>query len=337
MIESVAAANPNTIVVLNTGGPVLMPWLSQVKAVLEAWYPGQEDGAAIASVLFGDTDPSGHLTETFPTSLSEIPTASPSQFPGVDGKVDYSEGLDVGYRWYDAQHVTPLFPFGYGLSYTSFRFSHLTVTPKSVVNGASGPEAPAGQGAPLAHVTARITNTGSVTGSDVVQLYLGDPAAAGEPPRQLEGFRPVTLLPHQSRTVTFAITGHELSYFNTAANGWTLPDGQFSVYVGDSSALASLPLRGRLTVTKTIGRPLRRADRARHRQSGHDLHRHSTIRQPREPPDHGRHRAALTFPSGWTVVRAARARTLSLTGGAEHDAQLPGDGSRGSGGRRRRT
>ena len=132
MIEAVAAANPNTIVVLNTGGPVLMPWLSSVKGVLEAWYPGQDDGAAIASVLFGDIDPSGHLPETFPTSLSEMPTASPAQFPGVDGKVDYSEGLDVGYRWYDAEHVTPLFPFGFGLSYTSFRFSHLTVTPGSV-------------------------------------------------------------------------------------------------------------------------------------------------------------------------------------------------------------
>ena len=132
MIDAVAAANPNTIVVLNTGGPVLMPWLSSVKGVVEAWYPGQDDGTAIASVLFGDIDPSGHLPETFPTSLSEIPTASPAQFPGVDGRVDYSEGLDVGYRWYDAKHVTPLFPFGYGLSYTSFSFSHLTVTPKSV-------------------------------------------------------------------------------------------------------------------------------------------------------------------------------------------------------------
>ena len=154
MIEAVAAANPNTIVVLNTGGPVLMPWLSSVKAVLEAWYPGQDDGAAIASVLFGDVDPSGHLPQTFPTSLSEIPTASPTQFPGVNGQVAYSEGLDVGYRWYDAEHVTPLFPFGYGLSYTSFRFSHLTVTPGSVVNSASGPDAQHGQGARLARVTA---------------------------------------------------------------------------------------------------------------------------------------------------------------------------------------
>ncbi len=253
MIKSVAAANPDTIIVLNTGGPVLMPWLRSVKGVLEAWYPGQEDGSAITAVLFGDIDPSGHLPETFPTSLSEIPTASRSQFPGVDGKVEYSEGLDVGYRWYDAKHVTPLFPFGYGLSYTSFSFRHLTVMPRSVVNSTSGPDTPKGQGAKLARVTAVITNTGSVRGSDVAQLYIGDPALAREPPRQLEGFHRVTLQPHQSQTVSFTITGHELSYFNTAANGWTLPTGRFSLYVGDSSALTALPLRGNLNVTKTIG------------------------------------------------------------------------------------
>lgn len=253
MIESVVAANPNTIVVLNTGGPVLMPWLGQVKAVLEAWYPGQEDGNAIASVLFGDTNPSGHLPETFPVDLSQIPTASPSQFPGVNREVHYSEGLDVGYRYYNAHNVKPLFPFGFGLSYTSFRFSHLTVKPKSVINAASGPDASAGQGARLARVTARVTNSGAVSGSDVVQLYVSDPASAGEPPRQLEGFQRVTLAPGQSKTVTFRVTGHELSYFATSANGWTLPRGRFSVYVGDSSALTSLPLHGSLTVRKTVG------------------------------------------------------------------------------------
>ena len=253
MIESVAAANPNTIVVLNTGGPVSMPWLRSVKGVLEAWYSGQEDGKAIASLLFGDTDPSGHLPETFPSSLSQIPTASRSQFPGVDGRVSYSEGLDVGYRWYDAKHITPLFPFGYGLSYTSFSFKHLTVTPRSAVNSTSGPDTAKGQVDQVAKVTAVITNTGDVRGSDVAQLYIGDPALAGEPPRQLEGFHRVTLQPHQSQAVTFTITGHELSYFNTAADGWTLPKGRFSIYVGDSSALSALPLRGNLDITRTIG------------------------------------------------------------------------------------
>jgi beta-glucosidase len=253
MITAVAAANPHTIVVLNTGGPALMPWLSRVKGVVEAWYPGQEDGTAIASVLFGEVDPAGHLPQTFPTSLSKIPTASRAQFPGIRRTVDYSEGLDVGYRWYDAKNVKPLFPFGFGLSYTSFRFSHLTVTPGSIVNGSSGPESSKGQAATVVKLTAVITNTGGVGGSDVAQLYIGDPAAAGEPPRQLEGFARVTLKPHQSQTVTFTVTGHELSYFNPTAGGWTLPSGRYSIYVGDSSALSSLPLRGTLNVTKTIG------------------------------------------------------------------------------------
>ena len=304
------------------------------RAVLEAWYPGQEDGTAIASVLFGDIDPSGHLPETFPTSLSEIPTASPSQFPGVNGQVDYSEGLDVGYRWYDAKHVTPLFPFGYGLSYTSFRFSHLTVTPRSVVNSASGPEAPSRSGRHVGprHGTDHKHRHGRAAAT-WSQLYVGDPTAAGEPPRQLEGFRRVTLSPHQSQTVTFAITGHELSYFNTAANGWTLPDGRFSLYVGDSSALTSLPLRGKLTVTKTIGSRYAALTRARDRQSGRDVHRQGAIRQPREPADHRRHRAApVPVRMEGRPLRHAR-RTLSLRAGAERDTQLPRHGSRERGGR----
>jgi beta-glucosidase len=314
MIEAVAAANPNTIVVLNTGGPVLMPWLGQVKGVLEAWYPGQEDGAAIASVLFGDTDPSGHLPETFPSSLAAIPTASPSQFPGVGGQVHYSEGLDVGYRWYDARQVKPLFPFGYGLSYTSFRFSHLTMTPRSLVNVASGPETPAGQGAALAHVTARITNTGPVRGSDVVQLYLGDPVAAGEPPRQLEGFRRVTLSPNQSRTVSFAIAGHELSYFNTAANGWTVPDGRFSIYVGDSSALASLPLHGTLSVTRTIGaRYAALTAPASVNPGGTFIGTARFVNSGNIPITGGTVR--LRCPSGWVVHAVPRPTTLSLAPG----------------------
>ncbi len=253
MITAVAAANPHTIVVLNTGGPVLMPWLSRVEGVVEAWYPGQEDGTAIAAVLFGDVDPGGHLPQTFPMSLSKTPTSSRAQFPGVGRKVDYSEGLDVGYRWYDAKNVKPLFAFGFGLSYTRFRFSRLRVTPGSVVNLSSGPETAEGQAAKVVKVTAVITNTGAVRGSDVAQLYIGDPTAAGEPPRQLEGFSRVTLKPHRSQTVTFTVTGHELSYFNPTAGGWTLPGGRYSIYVGDSSALSSLPLRGTLKVTKSIG------------------------------------------------------------------------------------
>jgi hypothetical protein len=138
-IAAVAAANPDTIVVLNTGGPVTMPWLHSVKGVLEAWYPGQQDGSAIAAVLFGDVDPGGHLPETFPASLAQVPASTPAQWTGTGGQVQYSEGLDVGCRWYDAQDQTPLFPFGYGLSYTTFRFSGLHVTPSVVRNTGSGP------------------------------------------------------------------------------------------------------------------------------------------------------------------------------------------------------
>ncbi|MGH2861266.1 MAG: beta-glucosidase family protein, partial [Solirubrobacteraceae bacterium] len=314
MIEAVASVNPNTIVVLNTGGPVLMPWLGSVKAVLEAWYPGQADGSAIASVLFGDVDPSGHLPQTFPTSLTRIPTALPAQFPGVGGRVDYSEALDVGYRWYDAKHVTPLFPFGYGLSYTSFRFSHLTVTPTPVINRASGPEATKGQGARMARVSATITNTGSVRGSDVMQLYVGDPQAAGEPPRQLEGFRRVTLQPGQSRSVTFALTGHELSYFDTHANGWTLPDGRFSLYVGDSSALSSLPLRGALRVTRTVGRRYARLTVPASVNPGKAfLAKARFVNGGDLPITDGIVR--FGFPSSWTAVRLAHTRVLSLAPG----------------------
>jgi beta-glucosidase len=256
-IEAVAAANPNTVVVLNTGGPVTMPWLSQVKSVLEAWYPGQEDGNAIASVLFGSVDPSGHLPDTFPASLSQVPASTAAQWPGVNGQVQYSEGLDVGYRWYDSQNITPLFPFGYGLSYTTFAFSHLVVTPGQVNNTSSGPGATNcncnGQGSGLVHVSATVTNTGTRAGADVAQLYLGDPAAAGEPPRQLKGFTKVSLAPGASTTVQFTLNGHDLSYWDDAANGWVVPDGGYQVYVGDSSALANLPLHGSFTVVRSLG------------------------------------------------------------------------------------
>ena len=314
LIESVAAANPNTIVVLNTGGPVLMPWLPSVKGVLEAWYPGQDDGAAIASVLFGDTDPSGHLPQTFPSSLVETPTQSASQFPGVNGQVHYSEGLDVGYRWYDAHNVAPLFPFGYGLSYTKFRFSNLTVTPRSVVNSTSGPGTATGQAAQVARVTATITNTGPVAGSDVAQLYVGDPATAGEPPRQLEGFARVTLAPGASRTVSFKLTGRELSYFSTTANGWTLPAGQFSIYVGDSSALTSLPLHGKLTITRTVGnRYAGMAAPAAVDPAGTFTAKATFVNHGNLAIKNGIVR--LGYPSTWTVVRLARSRTLSVPAG----------------------
>jgi beta-glucosidase len=241
LISAVAAANPHTVVVLNTGSAVTMPWLSSVAGVLEAWYPGQEDGTAIASLLFGSTDPSGHLTVTFPTSLSQVPASTAAQWPGQNGTVQYSEGIDVGYRWYDSQGLTPLFPFGYGLSYTSFSFSNLKV-------GAM----PAGG---AATVSATVTNTGSRAGADVAQLYVTDPAASGEPPRQLEGFARVNLQPGASQTVQFPLTQRNLQYWNSSSSSWATSTGSYGIEVGDSDA--HLPLSGTLSVTSAqIGQPV---------------------------------------------------------------------------------
>jgi beta-glucosidase len=241
LISAVARANPHTVVVINAGAPVAMPWLGTVSAVVDAWYPGESNGTALASVLFGATDPSGHLPVTFPASLSQVPAHTKAQFPGVNGKVHYTEGIDVGYRWYDAKHLTPMFPFGFGLSYTSFRFSHLRIA-------APGHHGHLGVGV---RVTARVTNTGQRAGSDVVQLYLSDPAVAGEPPRQLKGFAKVTLRPGQSKEVRFTLDRHDLSYYSDAANAWVVAPGAFGVFVGDSSALANLPLHGNFALTRS--------------------------------------------------------------------------------------
>jgi beta-glucosidase len=241
LISAVAAANPRTIVVLNTGSAVTMPWLSSAAGVLEAWYPGQEDGPAIAALLFGSADPSGHLTVTFPTSLAQVPASTTAQWPGENGTVQYSEGIDVGYRWYNSQSLTPLFPFGYGLSYTSFSFSNLKVG--SLVAGGA------------ATVSATVTNTGSRAGADVAQLYVSDPAASGEPPRQLEGFARVNLQPGASQTVQFPLTQRNLQYWNSSSNAWATATGSYGIAVGDSDA--NLPLSGTLPVTSAqLGQPV---------------------------------------------------------------------------------
>ena len=239
LISAVAAANPHTVVVINAGAPVAMPWLSQVAGVVDAWYPGQTSGTSLASVLFGQTDPGGHLPVTFPASLSQVPASTTAQFPGNGSEVLYSEGIDIGYRWYDSQNITPMFPFGFGLSYTKFAYSGLSLS-RTVVNGTQD-----------VRVSATVTNVGKVAGSDVAQLYLGDPAATGEPPRQLEGYQRVTLNPGRSARVSFTITPQDMSWWSDSANGWTQTAGLYHVYVGDSSALSSLPLRNafRMSVT----------------------------------------------------------------------------------------
>ncbi|HEY2697391.1 MAG TPA: glycoside hydrolase family 3 C-terminal domain-containing protein [Pseudonocardiaceae bacterium] len=234
LISDVAAVNPNTIVVLNTGSAVTMPWLNSVAGVFESWYPGQQDGTAMAALLFGDVNPSGKLPVTFPKSLSDVPASTTAQWPGQNGQVQYSEGVDVGYRWYQAKNIAPLFQFGFGLSYTSFGFSNLHVS----AMGANG----------TATVTATVTNTGSKAGADVAQLYVGDPATTGEPPSQLKGFQRVNLQPGASGTVSFPVTLHDLAYWNTSSNGWTTPTGNYQIMVGDSS---TPQLSGTLSVTST--------------------------------------------------------------------------------------
>jgi beta-glucosidase len=229
LVSAVAAANPQTVVVLKTGGPVLMPWLSQVPAVLEAWYPGEEDGNVVADLLFGDANPSGKLPMTFPKAENETPANTPQQYPGVGGTATYSEGLQVGYRWYDARNVAPLFPFGHGLSYTSFAVRHLRVLDRH-------------------HVAVDVTNTGTRTGADVVQAYVAAPASAGEPPRRLCGFAKVTLPPHRTKRLVLTLDPRTYSVWDTAADRWTTVPGRYTVFAGDSSR--DLPSHQTVTVRR---------------------------------------------------------------------------------------
>jgi beta-glucosidase len=228
LIEQVAQANPHTIIVLDTGGPVLMPWLDQVPGVLEAWYPGQRDGDAIAAILFGDAEPSGRLPQTFPSSDTAVPASTVDQWPGSGLAEDaaFSEGIDVGYRWYDANKVVPLFPFGFGLSYTSFAYSHLRIA-RTRTN---------------VTISFTVTNTGARAGSDVPQVYVDVPRAAGEPPKQLQGFEKIFLRPRWSKRVTVTLTRRSFSYWDSTAQRWRMAPGLYRILVGASSR--DIRLRG---------------------------------------------------------------------------------------------
>ncbi|HTI23474.1 MAG TPA: glycoside hydrolase family 3 C-terminal domain-containing protein, partial [Kutzneria sp.] len=230
LVSQVAAANPNTIVVVNSGSAVTMPWANSVRGIVENWFPGQENGTAIASLLFGDTNFSGKLPVTFPTSLADVPAHTNAQWPGANGTVQYSEGLDVGYRYYDSQHVTPMFPFGFGLSYTTYAYSGLTLsTPDSAGNVQVGFD---------------VSNTGSRAGTEVAQVYVSQPASAGEPPDNLRGFTRVTLNPGQSQHVSLTLDARSFQYW---ATGWTKATGAATIRVGGSSR--SLPLSGTVTIS----------------------------------------------------------------------------------------
>jgi beta-glucosidase len=314
LIATVAAANPHTVVVINAGAPVVMPWLNQVAGVVDAWYPGQSSGTALASVLYGQTNPSGHLPVTFPQNLSQVPASTTAQFPGNGTTVQYSEGLDVGYRWYNAQDIQPLFPFGYGLSYTSFRYSGLQVTP-------------AVQGTQDVRVTATVTNTGHRSGADVAQLYVTFPASAGEPPRQLKGFQRVNLRPGQSERVRFTLTPADLSWFDTSApgasatgGGWSQSAGGYQVYVGDSSALAGLPLRGGFVVRSTPGARQVTVSAPSTVQAGKPFTVKVALTASGDQTLYGP-RITLQLPQGWTA-RPASARFGVVTPGQAPSAMF---------------
>jgi beta-glucosidase len=221
LIDAVAAVNRRTIVVLDGGGPVLMPWRDRVAAVLEAWYPGQQFGAALAAVLFGDRDPGGRLPVTFPASDTQgpAPPTRPERYPGVNGDERYDEGLLVGYRWYDATGQHPLFPFGYGLSYARFRFGDLRVKVDRDAVIAS----------------ARVTNTSDRAGSTVAEAYLAAPRSTGEPPRQLKGYEKVRLGAGRSATVSFHLQRGDLTYFDERAQRFAVAPGRYTLFVGSAS------------------------------------------------------------------------------------------------------
>ena len=236
LIAAVAAANPRTVVVLQTGSAVQMPWLADVPAVLETWYGGEQMGPALAALLFGDANPSGKLPMTFPKSLADTPTAgSPEQYPGVlpDGsairQVNYTEGLKVGYRWYESRRIEPLFPFGHGLSYTSFGYRDLRVS---------------GDGRKEVRIRFTVTNTGRRAGTEVAQAYVTLPAATGEPAKRLAGWSRVTLEPGRSRTVEITLDRsdladlHLLEYWDTGRADWVTAEGRYEFRIGGSSDTA---------------------------------------------------------------------------------------------------
>ena len=255
LIATVAAANPRTIVVLETGGAVAMPWLDRVGAVIEAWYPGERGGPAIAAALFGDVDPGGRLPVTFPRDPGQAPRAAPPEYtkaevhlrdlalkppppgtiPDMSGglppfSVVYKDGADTGYRWYELQGATPLFPFGYGLSYTRFAYSRFAATGGATIR---------------AHVT--VTNVGTRAGSDVPQLYAAVPGASGPPIRRLVGFERVTLAPGESRTVAMTADPRLLADWDMARHGWHVRGGAATVTLGRSATDAAETTRVRLT------------------------------------------------------------------------------------------
>ncbi|MGO9242555.1 MAG: beta-glucosidase family protein [Bryobacteraceae bacterium] len=232
LVRQVAAANPHTIVVLETGGPVTMPWIDKVSAVLEVWYPGIRGGEAAANLLFGAVNPSGKLPVTFPKSEADLPhpvlpgTTAGAPHSGAQAPFDvnYTEGLKAGYKWFDAEKKEPLFPFGFGLSYTAFSYSQM----KAAASGQN------------VTVSFNLRNSGPLAGAEVAQVYVALPAAAGEPPKRLVAWDKLRLAPGESKAVTLTVDPLHLSIFNVDKDAWELVPGDYQVYVGGSSRSTAL-------------------------------------------------------------------------------------------------
>jgi beta-glucosidase len=228
LVARVAAVAKRTVVVLQTGSGLVLPWADHVDAIVEGWYGGERAGEAMAGVLFGDVNPSGRTVVTFPVSMAQWYAQEPSQYPGIvlpgadHATVAYDEGLLVGYRWFDQTQQVPRFPFGHGLSYTTFAYDRLRTS------------ADRGDGTAV-RVEARITNTGARAGAEVAQLYVGFPAETGEPPRQLKGFQKVSLAPGARATVGFDLDARAFSTWSEARGAWVVAPGVYTLYVGSSS------------------------------------------------------------------------------------------------------
>jgi beta-glucosidase len=240
LLQKLARANPKIVAVLVGGSPMEMDaWLGKVPAVLLSWYSGMEGGNAIARVLFGDVNPSGKLPATFPKRLADSPAHSfgASGFPGVDGTVTYAEGIFVGYRWYDARNIAPLFPFGFGLSYTTFEYSNLKLTP-----GAAG-----------VTVQFDLKNTGQRAGAEVAQVYVQPgKASLPRPPQELKGFKKVSLKPGEKQTVTVPLGKDAFAYYDDKQSAWVAEQGGYQIVVGASSRDLRLREEFKLSETSVV-------------------------------------------------------------------------------------
>jgi beta-glucosidase len=222
LVEAVAKANPRTVVVITSGAPVLMPWVDRVAGIVQAWFGGQEEGNALADVLFGDVNPSGKLPVTFLRAWEDTPALA--SYPGREGKTEYTEGIFVGYRFYDREKKEVLFPFGHGLSYTQFSYGQLTVS------------APPGSSHYAREVSLELTNTGNRPGAEVVQIYVSDRhAPVPRPPAELKAFAKVSLAPGEKKTVLLTLDESSFAFFDVAAGRWTVAPGAFEILAGSSS------------------------------------------------------------------------------------------------------